>query len=353
MDSLKARLAAVQHTGAGRFGKKVMDDQVPNLASLLAWGTLSAMLPLVLGVLSLAGLILRDPQRLDQISNTLLALVPSGAAGPLSDALNSVRQTAAAPAGVIALALLLFNGSGFFANMGSVFDQAYHVESRNFVVQRLIALLMLVITAVLLILSTVAQGLGTLVQYVPTLGLPIGPALAAFIGYSVAIVSAFVLFLLLYRILPNASQRWHNVVPGTLVATVLFLVTTQVFPIYLTIFPPNHAYAIFGVFLVLTFWLYLVGWVFVLGAELNAFLQDPARSTALSEATSAAMHGRTDVAQTDANVETRAPVLASPPVSSREPKPTLAGRVLGFIGLIVAALLLRRESQATDRRATA
>ena len=73
---------------------------------------------------------------------------------------------------------------------------------------------------------------------------------------------------------------------------VLFFVIVQVFPLYMALFPPNQAYAVFGVFLVFTFFLYLLGFVFVLGAELNAFLQEPARSAALAEATKKAHQGQ-------------------------------------------------------------
>jgi hypothetical protein len=167
------------------------------------------------------------------------------------------------------------------------------------------------------------------------------------------------------------------------------MVISQIFPLYVTLFPPNHAYAVFGVFLVLTFWLYLVGWVFVLGAELNAFLQEPARSVALAEATSAAAHGRAQYNEQTGNVKAdvkgSAPalqgggVLGSPSRSSaaqvgeqadansgsgsgqvqqpgeRSPKPSLAGRVLGFVGLIVAALLLKGSlpKAASDEKAAA
>src|SRR3982074_2808533 len=96
MNSLKARLEQFQRSRVGLFVKKVMDDQAPNLAALLAWGTLSAILPLILGVLSVAGMVLRDPQRLDEVYNTLLYMVPSQAAGPLGDALQSVRVASAA-----------------------------------------------------------------------------------------------------------------------------------------------------------------------------------------------------------------------------------------------------------------
>ena len=60
MNSLKSRLVAFQRSRARLFIKKVLDDQVPNLGALVAWGTLSTLLPLLLGMLSLAGLLLRD-----------------------------------------------------------------------------------------------------------------------------------------------------------------------------------------------------------------------------------------------------------------------------------------------------
>jgi membrane protein len=256
------------------FVKKLLDDEAPNLAALLAWGTLSALLPLILGVLSLSGLILNDPQRLDQVYNTLLAVVPSSATGPIGDVLNGMRQASAARVGVIALLLLLVNGSSFFSNMASVFDKAYHAEGRNLLVERAIALLMLVLTTALLVVSIVATGLSSLVDNLPGQFL-VGPLLGHVIGWSVSIVSVVLLFLLMYRVLPNVRQGWRDVLPGALLSSVLLLVVTQVFPLYVMLFPPNQAYALFGVFLVFTFWLYLVGFVFVLGVELNAFLREP------------------------------------------------------------------------------
>ena len=362
------------------FVKKVLDDQAPNLAALLAWGTLSTVLPLLLGILSVAGLILRDPQRLDQIYSTVLVLLPSDVAGPISGALDGVRQSSAGAAGIVAILLLLFNGSSFFANMGSVFDQAYHVESRNFIMQRLVALVMLVITTALLVISTLAASLSSIVDNLPG-ALPIGPVLGRVLGWSIAIVSVFSLFVLIYKVLPNARKTWRDVLPGTLLASVLLLVISQLFPLYVALFPPNHAYALFGVFLLFTFYLYLLGLVFVLGAELNAFLQEPARSVALAEATTAAQRGRAEYDQQTGKVRAEASgsapamqgggALGSPVRSTHaqlgdvqgggepqkaEPaqKPSLAGRILGFIGLIVAVLLLRGQSgRPTDERAAA
>jgi len=227
--------------------------------------------------------------------------------------------------------------------MASVFDHAYHVEPRNFVMERVLAIVMLVVTTALLVISTLAAALGTLVGNVP-IALPIGPVLGRLVGWSISIVSAFVLFILLYKILPNVRQTWRQVMPGALLSTVLLLVISQVFPLYVSLFPPNHAYAVFGVFLVFTFYLYLLGFVFVLGAELNAFLEQPTRSAALAEATTATQRGRAEYDQKSGRVR---------PAQAQR-KPSLAGRLLGFIGLVVAVLLLRgQRSKAIDERAAA
>src|SRR5260221_6230973 len=102
MESLKAKVEAFQRSRAGFFVKKLMDDQVPNLAALLAWGTLSAILPLILGVLSVAGLVLTAPKRLAEGFSTLLLLVPPQAPGPLGDALQSAREASGGPACILA-----------------------------------------------------------------------------------------------------------------------------------------------------------------------------------------------------------------------------------------------------------
>jgi membrane protein len=390
MDSLKARLAAFQRSRVGLFVKKVLDDQAPNLAALLAWGTLSAILPLLLGILSLAGLVLRDQNTLDKVYNALYGVLPSDATGPISGVLDSMRQGSAAPAGIFAILLLLITGSSFFSNMASVFDQAYHVQGRNAVLERVVGLCMLIISAVLLIASTLAAGVSSLVTSLPGV-LPIGPLLGQVIGWSISIISVFVLFALIYRVLPNAKQTWHDVVPGTLLSSVLLLLVTQLFPLYVKVFPPNHAYAVFGVFLLFTFWLYLVGLVFVLGAELNAFMQEPARSVALAEAAAAAEHGRADFEQATGTVTAeasgQAPAmrgggpLGAPTRSANQQLGEhgqtgatngqtgrtgaqaaraeaghggVAGHVLGLIGLVVAALLLRgRTVSEGDHRVAA
>lgn len=384
---MREKLAAFQQSRAGQFLKKAMDDRVPNLAVLLAWGTLNTLLPLVLGMLAIAGFVLRDQQRLDQLSGAVTSLAPGQAGGTLRDVLTTTRESAGA-ASVISLLLLLFSGSNFFANMQMVFNLAYHVEDRNFVLQRVLALVMLLIVTALLLVSTTAYGLGNAMGSLP-IAVPVGPVLGRIVGWSISIVSAVVMFLLLYKILPNKPQGWKQTLPGALAATVLFFIILQVFPLYLAIFKPNQAYAAFGVFLLLMFWVYLLGIVLVFGAELNAFLEEPGRSTALAETKARAEKGQVDVQQSAGGVETvasgnaatggeetksptsgrgRAPFGprqaadegAPQPQAGSSPRPGQAaagaaprgvgigGRLIGLVGLLGAAFLLSRQPPSTS-----
>ncbi len=61
------RMTRLGGSRPGQFFTKLLQDEAPNLAALLAWGMLGTPLPLLLGILAIAGLLLRDPQRLDQI----------------------------------------------------------------------------------------------------------------------------------------------------------------------------------------------------------------------------------------------------------------------------------------------
>ena len=382
---MRDKLAAFQRSRLGQFVKKVNDDRVSNLAILLAWGTLNTLLPLFLGMLAISGLVLRDPERVDQLGSALVSVAPGQAATTLRDILTSTRDSAGA-ASIISLLLVLFSGSNFFANMQMVFNLAYHVKDRNFIWQRLIALVMLVVVTALVLVSTTAYGLGNVIGSLP-IGVPIGPVLGRAVGWSISIVSAILMFLLLYKILPNKPQTWGQTLPGALLAAVLFFAILQVFPLYLAIFGKGfQAYAAFGVFLLLMFWMFLLGIVLVLGAELNAFLEEPGRATALGESKARAEKGQATVQQQPGQVRTQATGRAAaggqepnarapsrsafaaarstlsatseapsqPPRAARESPRHLGvgGRLIGLAGLLGAAVLLSRGQPSAGTQPT-
>lgn len=338
---MREKLATLQASPPGRFFQKFNGDRGFDLAVLLAWGTLNTLFPVLLGITALAGLLLNDPERLSQIQGVMLALFPGEESRKLLGGILDDTRKSAGAVGLVGLLLLLVNGSGFFGNLQMVFNQAYGAPERNFVMQRVVSLVMLVLVTTLLVLSTTAYSLGgvlaagsdALFSVLP-FDVPGRGALGAATGWSVSIVSAVAMFFLLYRILPNKPQTLKQTIPGALVAAVLFFLILQLFPLYLTFFGKSfQTYAVFGTFLLLMFWAYLMGIVLVLGAELNAFL----------EGASAVAAGR-DAAL---GLAPSTPPVQGPPVMAGGAKPALSGvkgRLVGILGVLVAALLLRRRA---------
>jgi hypothetical protein len=127
---------------------------------------------------------------------------------------------------------------------------------------------------------------------------------------------------------------------------------------------------------------YLLGIVLVLGAELNAFLEEPGRSTALAETKARAEKGQVATQQTGAGVQTEATGTATAggqepnaPAAGRgspfapRPKPQeagaqasaaqtgqdagpsrpgIGGRIIGLVGLLGAAFLLSRQPRTAE-----
>ena len=78
---------------------------------------------------------------------------------------------------------------------------------------------------------------------------------------------------ILYYAGPNVKQSFRWISPGSVGATILWLIAVFGFRVYLLFTNPGSAYGVFGGVIVLLFFLYVSGIIFVIGAELNAMLQ--------------------------------------------------------------------------------
>ena len=279
-----------------RFGQKFMDDRALTLASLVAWGMLNTFLPLLLGILSLVGLLLGDSPAAAAVEATLLAVLPAAAGTLVHDSLAAIKQ-AAGVAGLVSLGLLLFNGSNFFVTLESVFDLAYHVPERDLIRQRLVSFAALFVLTGLVLLATGMAVAGGVFGQAVAAALPrLGAVVDAGLATAVSVAALVATFILMYWKLPNARVSFRQALPGALVGSALFLAVLRLFPLYVAFFGQGFSvYAAFGTVLLFMFWLYIVGVVLVGGAVLNAFLQDPERSVALSSLAARAVTGRLEV----------------------------------------------------------
>jgi membrane protein len=299
-EGLQDRLTALLASPPGRLFQKFMDDRGLTLASLLAWGILNTFLPLLLGVLSLIGLLLGDSAEAQAAENRILAVLPEAISGLVSESLTAIQRSATG-AGLISLGLLLFNGSNFFVSLESVFDLAYHVPERNIVIQRVVSFAALFIVTACLLVSTVALVLGgglgeSLTALIPGLGAAIDAGLST----AISVATLVVMMVLMYWLIPNIDHSVVHALPGAALTSVALLLVVRIFPIYVALFGGGFSiYAAFGSILLFMFWLYIVGVILVAGAVLNAFLEDPHGSVERAAIAAKALTGRLET-ETDA-----------------------------------------------------
>ena len=272
----QAAVARAQQSGPGRFLARWGAAQADDQAALIAFTLLFSLFPLIGGLLSLIGVVFRDPDALQQIADTVAQRFPS----QLDDLLGFVRETReiSGVLGLLSLVGVLWSGSAVFGTMAKAFNTIYGLPERGFVGQKLMSFVMIFILLGLILITVVASSAVTALVELSTAGLPVRlPALGlaqSAIGWGVSIGSALVMFLVLYLVVPNARLTPGQVWRGALAAALLFVLLSQLFPLYLRFFGGGFAaYKTVGLFLLLMTWLYFTARIIVLGCLLNAFLR--------------------------------------------------------------------------------
>ena len=91
--------------------------------------------------------------------------------------------------------------------------------------------------------------------------------------YAVPIAIMFLVFLLLYKFIPNCQLRWKEVLPGSLFSTFGWIIASLAFSFYIDNFAGyTRIYGSIGAVIILMIWLYISSIVLLLGGEINAIL---------------------------------------------------------------------------------
>jgi membrane protein len=178
-----------------------------------------------------------------------------------------VRGTAS----ILALLGLLWSASSIFSALDRVINRAWDVtELRPFWQQKLLAFGMIVGAGSLLLVSIVST---TFFNVIRRLRLPLtGWRLFGNLPSTLLSVTLTILiFLLLYKILPNTTVRWADVWLGALLTGLGWELAKHLFTWYLANFASyNLVYGSVALLIAFLAWSYYTGLILILGAEFTA-----------------------------------------------------------------------------------
>ena len=260
---------------AKRTRKEVKADQVPLLAAGVAFYTLLALFPAIIAGVSIYGLV-ADPQTVrDQINQLAESLSPETAKliGQQVQQVTSGAGGALGVATVIGILTALWSASSGMKALITGVNLAYdEPEGRKFVKLRGLSILMTLGAMVLLAVAlALIVGFPAVPDSWPTV-LQWTAAILRFVLLAVLLMAGLAA---LYRYAPDRDKpKWGWSSPGSVVATVLWVLASVGFSIYVNAFGNyNKTYGALAGVIILMFWLYLTAFVVLVGAELNAEME--------------------------------------------------------------------------------
>jgi len=260
-----------------RTGQEMLADNCFSLAAELAYYFLLALFPALLFLVALISFV---PVHglLDFITNALARVAPSDALKLVQDQLLNIAGDKSG--GLLTLGMLgtIWSTSSGVSAIIDVLNRAYDIqETRPYWKTKAIALGLTVALAVFVVLSTALVLVGPALAERVAGWFHLGAAFTwtwKIVQWPVvfALVSLAIAFVFYYA--PDAEQEWVWITPGSVVATILWLIVSLGFRFYVTNFGSyNATYGAIGSVIVLMTWLYFSSLAVLAGAELNAEIE--------------------------------------------------------------------------------
>ena len=327
-----------------RTWKEAGDDNVGFLAAGIAFYAFLAFVPLLAAVVLVYGLA-ADPQTVAAHIGKLFATLPRDAAALIADQLKSLTSSPQSTKGIslaVALALALYGASKGAGGVVTALNIAYGLkEDRGFLKTTLLTLAMTVGGLLVILLAVGAISVSAFVEHLLPFSSPVVHFAVQALAWAVAVAAVAIGLAAVYRFAPNRPEApWVWVSPGSAAATLLWLVGTAAFGLYVSHFGSyNKTYGSLGGVVVFLTWLYLTGYVVLLGGELNSELEK-------EQAAEAAGKARSPVAKAQAAGAAPRGAIASPAaepsrVAPAKPASPPSKAPLAGLALIAAALGIR------------
>lgn len=245
-------------------------------AVAIAWNALFAFFPIILAITTVLTLLFGSSSLGSTIEHQIAAAIPGQQGAEIVQALNSFRK-AAGPMAIVSLVGLLWSGSSLFSSMDQGLDALYPTRPRGFVRQKAMSVLMIVVFTVLVVPATASASLLSIVAKLPNVpGFVSSGPVALVIQIVFGVIDGVLLFGAIYLIVPNRPHRVREVLPGAIVAAVLFEAFMLLFPLY---FKLQHGFttygttfALFFLLMTLAFWM---AQIIMLGGAVNAERHPP------------------------------------------------------------------------------
>ncbi|MFN0279592.1 MAG: YihY/virulence factor BrkB family protein [Pyrinomonadaceae bacterium] len=272
-----------------RLYNRVFEADIFDRSAQVAFYFSFAVFPLLYFLVSLFGLVLESSDGLrTELFEYLRRLMPYAVFDLIRKTVDEIVANSTGGKAAIGLLIALWSASAGVDAIRSAMNAVYKLrETRSFWWTKLQSLYLTLIISILITFVLVVVFYGwQLVQYtLASIGLEItSPLILVTIQWITILLLTLFTCEIIYNLLPDFKKfKWIWIMPGSIVAILLWILFTTGFRLYLGYFNSyNKAYGSLGAVIIMMLWLYLTALALMIGGAINAVLQESKKNNAES-----------------------------------------------------------------------
>jgi len=251
-----------------------VDDYAQSMGAALAYYTMFSIAPLLLIVISIAGLIFGVDAARGQIFGQLQGLMGPQGAQAVQSLLESVNKSAEGiSATAVGTILLLIGATTVFAELQDALDRIWRAPKRekggiwSLLRARLLSFGMIMGIGFLLMVSLVVSAALSALGNVWGRLFAHWEILGRAIDFLVSFGFTTTMFAMIYKIMPRVKVDWSDVWIGAAVTALLFTVGKVLIGVYIGKSGVTSGFGAAGSLVVVLVWVYYSAQIFLMGAE--------------------------------------------------------------------------------------
>lgn len=255
---------------------RVMYDEISLLSANLSYYFILSLFPMLIVALALTPYFKIDQQ-------FLLEKIQSYAPGDLGDylfdmiseVLNNKNNTII----TVGIVFTLWSASSGIYGIIIAFNNAFRVrDGRVWIVTKLISVILTALFLIGMFVALVLIVFGKQLTYILFHKFNLDEGyynLWSVLNSSLPVLFIFLIFVFLYTMGPNLKLKAISIIPGAVFATISWIIVSKLFGYYIDHFSSYiKTYGTIGAFMAFVLWLYITGYILIIGAEINAIFHN-------------------------------------------------------------------------------
>ena len=251
------------------------DDKITKMSSSLAYYTIFSMAPLLIIIISLSGIFLGQDAAEGKVYGQLAAFVGANTASQLQEMIkNASLSGKSVTAAIIGIATLVIGATTVFAQIQDSINFIWGLKPKpkrgwlKFLKNRFLSFSVIIGLGFLLLVSLSISALidgfsNSLQAYFPKVTVVI----FYIINLLITLAITTLIFGAIFKVLPDAKIKWKDVLVGSVVTAVLFMLGKFGISFYIGKSQVGSTYGAAGSLVILLLWVYYSAIILYFGAE--------------------------------------------------------------------------------------